>query len=223
MADDYDPAKAREYYLRTRELKGRKKADPEVSRALRKMSSDQKRATSTANSAAKKAGNTALTAANQRKMVELRGMATMRRASVRQKLEAALKRISETSKQKSDKIAADREALLEAIQRKVEDDIFDLPPIPKGLGKAAARRAAVARAKKIEAIRGQADKDLTTAREGSSKELKELSNQARFFGAINRNEARAENEKISADLKAGIQTARDNYQKLRTALAEQYK
>lgn len=169
----YDPAKAREYYLRTRELKGRRSGS-----ALK--TEDKKEAWNYAQTQINEAEKTAYEANNaerQRAIEAARTKAADLREKLIQSLRNFLENISVTAqtetktlaegrakrleeifterKQRLEKAAKKRAEEKEKIAAGVAKDLAALPPIPKGISSAQRARLVDQRNKKIDHIRGR--------------------------------------------------------------------
>lgn len=139
----YDPVKAHEYYMKTRELKGRREG-------LKTDTQKQAFAFSKTEIAKAKKGESEAAAANHKKLMEqTRANAEAKRTEIHDKLKALMERLSAET-------AADSAAATAKIKA--------LPPIPKGLSKQATARAAFERSQKIALIRGEVEKGRDTAK-----------------------------------------------------------
>lgn len=183
----YDPVKAREYYLRTRELKGRKP-----------MSEKQKSAWDYAKGQIKEAEKgevDAATKARQEAIENSRNRAAMLRAAISQKLKDALEQASRGLKAENVEIAQARAIKLEQIaeertkrlnqikekrterlekarkdradqRRKIAEeatkDMLALPPIPKGISEEQRTKLMFRRSRRVEAIRRATERQNTT-------------------------------------------------------------
>ena len=125
----YDPAKAREYYLKNRELKGR--------RSTKGFSEDQKQAWSYAKDQISTEKKTSLKGTSENQKTELTGL--RKTAMVKRKILAK-------------KIAA----LMKGISLDTKAQIEALPKVPKGLSKEARAKFAAKRKEEILKIRGEA-------------------------------------------------------------------
>ncbi len=141
----YDPAKAREYYLRTRELKGRQRG------ALKTESKRQAWDYSKAAIEESKDKDLEVLSEGKRQVIEkARANAEKRRDEIREKLSELLTRLTE-------KTAND-----------VAQKIASLPPIPKGISKEKRSELAAERREEILKIRGEAASDKDSARNSAS-------------------------------------------------------
>ena len=256
----YDPVKAREYYLRTRKLKGRNKGsedEPKTSKEKKKakekeakafetgMRSARQKQVSEAVNAEKKAKLEALRKQNKEVTTRLRGIATMKRTAIRERLQKFMAKVGEADKVKREKIAnqnraekeklaAKRKADLEKLSEKTKRDIEALPPMPKGLGDLARDQWRENRRAEIEKIRGKADTERNKLLDASSAKVdKANENTSKLRTALRegtgkikeaaRNEAGGQREMVAAELKNSLGNARADYDKKRNALVEQYK
>jgi hypothetical protein len=136
----YDPVKAHEYYIKTRQLKGRKLStkQKEGQAYVKKQVSDRQK--QDLKSAAE---------ANKAAAEQLREKATARREEIRTKLKAIFERISNEGT-----------AARDQINKEMQDKIDAVPPVPKGLSKEKTAELAAKRADDIAAIRGEAKSKL---------------------------------------------------------------
>lgn len=192
----YDPVKAREYYLKTRELKGRQSGS-----ALKSETKKQAWAYSKAQiTDAKKAEQLNARESQAEAVAQLRQTATERRKDLSAELGKILDTLTENR-------ASDTKSVSAQAQRAIDA----LPPIPKGIS--ADRRAELAaeRKEKIAKIRGDASEDRAAISSETATEKK-----------ANREGASAIREEIGNELKGSIDTARQNYDKLKQDLVDKY-
>lgn len=192
----YDPVKAREYYLRTRELKGR------TSSAGLK-TKRQKEAFAIAKSGlseAKKEESKVLGETRNTETKALREKASAQRIEIRDKLKAIMERLT-----------ANRKADLEDIAADVESKIAALPPIPKGLSPKQRQERALERSEEIAKIRGDAATDRA-----------DVSADTKATKTSERESVKAEREALGSELKASIDKARETYETLKTEMKAKY-
>lgn len=188
----YDPAKAREYYLRTRELKGRRgRLKTEAQRTAWSYAKNQIKEART-----KDLGT--LSESHKQTKIKLRETAKGRREEIREKLKLAIEKLVEEQRK-------DREAISEDTKRQ----IAALPPIPKGISSEDRERLALERREKIAQIRGEGAKDRDAA---STQEDRDSE----------RETAQGDREKVRVELKARIDEARETYNTLKETLKAKY-
>lgn len=214
----YDPVKANEYYMRTRELKGGKKRSAKSDSTAK--TSAAKKQVGEAVATERKAQLAALQAQNKKETDRMRAVALLKRTHIRNKLTKFMEQVSEATsekredislqnqeqrekiaaerKAKSEKIAAKRKADAEKIATEARIKINRLPDMPKGLSRINQQRWRERRASEIGSIRGKANKDREKVVADAKAEMDQL------------------NESTTKDREA----ANDNTQKLRTALSE---
>lgn len=206
----YDPVKAREYYLRTRELKGRtsskelktdaKKEDWQVARAgLRE---------------AKKGESKALGEARTAETTALREKATAKRTELREKLKAVMEKLTEA--RKAD--LADLTDESKKIAEQVEAKIAALPPIPDGITAKQKAKLQAERTEEIAKIRGDAKEDKAEI----SEDKKSVSADTKAKKTTERESVKAEREAVGTELKASIDKARETYETLKTEMKAKY-
>lgn len=214
----YDPVKAHEYYMRTRELKGREPA---------KLKTDAKKDafnySKTQIDKAKKKRLEGLSEDRKKDVERLRNIAEMKRAAIRKQVEDLMNKLSAASDKRRQELSAERTKAMEQIVKRAQSRIDALPKAPKGLSKEAARKFAEDRAKKVAQIKGEA----TTARQkvaesNRAKRLDYSKGVATIKGAV-RERGRNQNAMVSAELKQGIEKARNLYSKLKEEAIQKYK
>lgn len=182
----YDPVKAHEYYLKTRELSGR-------TSSLKTETQKQAFAYSKVKiNEAKQAELDKASEARKASLEKVRQTAELRRKEIRDKLNTLLDQLTQNLKTES---------------KSATDQIKALPPMPKGMGKAAAAKWHAKRSEDIAKIRDQVAKDREAA--GLQKQ-----------GA--REASRADVEKVRGEIKATIDTARTAYDTLKKSLKAKY-
>lgn len=135
----YDPVKAHEYYMRTRELKGRKTSD---------FSDKQKEGWAYAKDQVKEDEKTVLKKSSETykaQLEEIRNEAIKRREEISDKIHKIMEQLT--------KEATDTR---KSIQDKVNAEIDALPDIPKGLTKEQRAEFSAKRKEEIAKIRGEA-------------------------------------------------------------------
>lgn len=196
----YDPVKAHEYYLKTRDLKGKAGAK---ARTTSGMSQQQKEAWAYTKNRIKedKTKQTALAkTTNEQKIEAFRTAAAATRERISGKLKLLSDKLSDTSGNTSDTISA-----------KLKSDLANVPHIPKGVSGAERTRLVEARNKKIADIRDKAGADRAT-----------LSNTTADSSQANSASADSEKEKATSDLQAIIAKTSDAYDKSKVTLDTSY-
>jgi len=192
----YDPVKAHEYYLRTRELQGRRSAS--------KLKGDAKKerwayTKSVVGEERKQALEKASTG-HKEGAQQLREKAQARREEIRGKLEQAMLRLTNESKVTRESIAQD-----------VKSKIDALPKMPEGLTKQQRAVFAAKRREEIAKIRGEADQKrddvslwVDKAREGE-----------RDFASMDR-------EGVASSLKDSLDKAKEAYEAKKEEIKAKY-
>lgn len=193
----YDPVKAHEYYLRTRELKGRRSVS-DLGRSKKK----RERWVYTKGKVEEERKEALIDAAdaNKQAVTHLRNVAEKRREEIREKLRATMARITSETK-------ADREQ----ISREVEAKIASVPEVPKGLSKEETAKLAAERREVIAKIRGEAkasrvEVSVDTKSERSSK----------------REDIAGQRTQISEELKGSLEKAKEAYKATRERVKAKY-
>lgn len=180
----YDPVKAHEYYLRTRELSGR-------TSSLK--TETQKQAFAYSKTKIKEAQQKELDSASQRRqqlLEKVRQTAELRRNEIREKLNSLLetltKNVSDESKAATEQIKA-------------------LPAMPRGMSKAAAAKWHAKRSEDIAKIRGEVAKNREAAglqKKGARESSRAEVEQVRGEMKATINNARTTYETLKKSLKA---------------------
>lgn len=149
---NYDPAKAHEYYLKTRDLKGR--------RSTKGFSENQRKGWDYVKSQVQAKKKTKIDAARGTKKTsieQVRGQARALRADISERLKAFNKKLSENYSEESKDITEDSQQKRVAIAKKLAADILAVPEVPKNLPKDQRERLLAERAEKIQKLRGEAN------------------------------------------------------------------
>jgi hypothetical protein len=195
-ASRYDPVKAKEYYERTKELKGRRsgsglKSDRQkIGFAYTKNLVETERADALAKNREAKA----------QAIAQLRASAEKRRDALREKFRSIM-----------EKVTAKGSAERERISKEVQAEIDRVPEVPKGLSKAVTERLQEKRREKIAAIRGEGRADRVS-----------LSDRASKYRSTVRASTTQDREKIKTQLRASVDKARSNYQAAKEQIKAKY-
>lgn len=193
----YDPVKAHEYYLKTRELKGRRSSS-NLNAEGKKVWSYTKNEISTAKK------NDVQEEKNNRdtQIKELRAKADKTRESIFSKLEELRKSLSDITKWNKELAEDKRDTAIERLQNQ---------KIPEGLSEEERARRIAERNAKIAKLRDDAKEEKATISESSSKTRAQYSS-----------DAKAQRAKVASDLKAAISATREAYKTAKTSLDESY-
>jgi hypothetical protein len=222
----YDPVKAREYYLRTRELKGRRSGSDLKSDKKKQAWAYAKEKITTERDEIIKEGGAELKMDVEimrqealRKREQLSGLlkdllkkATEIRQSdanviserqkkeserISKRAENEKERISKNAKRESERLSKLQTRMSERISEQASQKIAALPPIPKGIS--AERRAELAaeRSKEIAKIRGTADKERKSLSDSVKTERGSIAAEAKLQRDAVTKEANAQKEALS--------------------------
>lgn len=193
----YDPVKAHEYYLRTRELKGRRSSS-NLNAEGKKVWSYTKNEISTAkkNDVQEEKNN------RDNQIKALRVKADKTRESISSKLEELRKSLSDITKWNKELAEDKRDTAIERLRNQ---------KIPEGLSEEERARRIAERNAKIAKLRDDAKEEKATISESSSKTRAQYSN-----------DAKAQRAKVASDLKAAISATREAYKTAKTSLDESY-
>jgi hypothetical protein len=243
----YDPAKAREYYLRTRELKGQQSTSQLTKKGDKGGNERRTQAWTYAKnqiSEEKKANLEALSAKRKEVVDRARESAQARREEISSKLTALLELLTKQKTDDAEAVDAAEEAELEEVEqeraaksRKIREDaqraIAAIPAIPDGVRGPARERLVAARAKKIARITGNSAREIGAVRAEAAAEReaisadadslrKDLSTQTQAQKEGERESSRANREKVVTDLKASVDKARADYEAGKERLIAEY-
>ena len=193
----YDPVKAHEYYLRTRELKGRRSSS-NLNAEGKKVWSYTKNEISTAkkNDVQEEKNN------RDNQIKALRAKADKTRESISSKLEELRKSLSDITKWNKELAEDKRDTAIERLRNQ---------KIPEGLSEEERARRIAERNAKIAKLRDDAKEEKATISESSSKTRAQYSS-----------DAKAQRAKVASDLKAAISATREAYKTAKTSLDESY-
>jgi len=236
----YDAAKAHEYYLRTRELKGR-----QASSGLKTQKKKEAWEYSKSEIAkAKKEEQTKESDAKKAEYDKIRTSATAQRQEIAAKLQkifadltgqrrAEGESITKEAKGERDKASADHEAKIKKIAEETSRKLAALPTVPKGATAQQAEAIKAERAQKLEQIRGDSGKQrdavnaeykttLAGITNTASQKRESASADSASKKQSQQESTRAERDKVTAQTKESIDTARKSYEDKKAALIQRY-
>lgn len=235
----YDPAKAREYYLRTRELKGRQTTSG--------MSDEQRQGWSYAKNQIaerKKADLDTASESRQATVEQLRAVVQKQREQISAALQSALQQLSDRRAAEAKNISAAKKADLEklaeshdaksaAIREAAAQKIAALPPIPKGVSDDRRAQLTAQRAQKIAKINGDAWGelvDLATDTSNNRDNIVASTDKKRTALAESttnqrekvRGSALASREALASGMKSAVDKARSDYEARKEQIKADY-
>lgn len=189
----YDPVKAHDYYLRTRELKGNERKLSDLKTQSQKEGFQYvKSQVGQEKKASEEAARNALASVSK-------GL-QQRKAEISKKFRAIMKTIADTA-------SADREKIIKDAQ----DKIASLPKIPESIGETQRAKLVAERKAQIAKIRGEANKN-----------LKGLSESTRANKDTTSKASEKQRESVRSELQNTLTQARANYTKAREAIKAKY-
>lgn len=243
----YDPAKAREYYLRTRELKGKQSTSSLTVKGDKAGNERRTQAWAYAKNkiGEEKKSNLEVLSAQRKEVVDrARDNAQARREEISGKLTALLELLTNKRKTDAENLDAEEEAELERIDKERADKsrqirerankaIDAIPQVPEGVRGAARERLVAARAKKVAKITGDAAREIGAVRAEAATESeaisadadskrKDLSTQTQAQKEGERESAAANRERVTSELKASVEKARTDYEAGKERLIAEY-
>lgn len=207
----YDPVKAHEYYMKNRELKGRRSSaaltdkGKEIWNYTKKQIGEEKKAKVTASNEKQKKENES----NREKA-----------QSTRNAISQSLKRLNETLTEKAKKERESISTKQKASSEKRQEEIKKIraEKIPNGISKAARARIVADKNERIAALQeeGKAEKLA-----GATKRQK-INESAKAERAENSQSAKVIRQRVSENLKSVISATREAYKKAKTQLDANY-
>ena len=194
----YDPVKAHEYYMRTRQLKGRQRSTAYLNEEGKKVWAFTKENINTE----KKSKAEAAQVARKKKSEALRSRAKALSLALSTQLINFKKNLTNRLKEDRDSLAAKRDAQIAQIRN---------TPIPKGISKEKKAELLAERREKIAKLRGEYKSESDKA------SYKTKSGQEAFH-----EEYTAKKEKVRSELKTAIEAAREAYKAAKSELDFSY-
>lgn len=236
----YDPVKAHEYYMRTRELKGR--STTSLSDEGKKVWAYTKNNITTE----KKTKVKEEQETRKQKIAELREKAAATREQITTKLKALNEALSEDAKTRKSNIDVDKTSNLEEIEKDAssQKEAIDAKKtteierlmaveIPSGLSKTERAKRVAERNEKIAKLRNdakadkakvseQAKSDKSEARTEATNKKTKVSEETKEEKAENTADAKAQRQQVSTELKAAVEAAREAYKVAKENLDSSY-
>jgi hypothetical protein len=216
----YDPAKAHEYYLRNRELKGN---------SQKGMSDQQKQAwayTKDQIAQARKAAFKGAQEAEQAFLQKARQEAQARGQEISAKLKAAIESLfNKDSGETADalkQLASEQKAKSDQIREKADQAIAALPPIPEGVSDGVRARLTAQRQIQINKIRGDAASELKSVDAETSTKSQKISDDAQAKRQTLSESAQAERDAVRTQLQGTIDKAKADYEAQKQSLKDQF-
>lgn len=209
----YDPRKAHEYYLRTRELKGRhstkgfNKKQREAAAFVRSRVQAEKVSKTEAARAAKKSA-----------IEKTRAQAQQLRTSLADRMRAFSEALTKRHSAAGKKITEDASEARQKIADKLKRDIAAVPEVPKNLPKAQRAKLQAERTEAIAKLRGQASKDREdlNADVAGDRQSERASNQQERQSATEN--ASKERARVAGELRTAITKHLDAYKAARAKI-----
>lgn len=193
----YDPVKAHEYYMRTRELKGRRSTS-NLDDEGKKIWSYTKNQIKTEKKGALENEKTKTNST----ITQLRANAEETKARINEKLEQLKAKLSAQSEN-------DRASVSNKTSAKIEE--IKAQQMPSGLTKRQQQKWMINKKKKIQRLQSDADK-----------EKKSITTKAANEFNTNKSESQAKKRQVSAELKSVISATREAYKSAKVSINETY-
>lgn len=246
-SDYYDPAKAHEYYLKNRELKGRQSSSDLTIKGNKGRSEERKQAWAYAKnqiSEHEKVDQKSVSETRRQAVEAARAVAEGRRNEISFQLKQLFASLIEKSgkgnqdievqKQTAlDKLTEQTQAKLTDLKDKAFKEIDSLPKIPQGISDDRRARLVAQRDQKIAQIRGTLASGMSSVLTDAASERDAISaasqNDREALSAYLKNErttgsatAQVNREQVRADLTATVEKARLDYETRRESLRADY-
>lgn len=198
-SENYDPVKAHEYYLRNRELKGR--------RSTKGFNQKQKEGWQYAQAqvrAGKKSKTEAARNTEQQSIAAARAQATAVRQQISDQIRKFAESLSQQHSDNSKTISANAAQQRQAIADKLKADIAAVPEVPKGLPKARREKLQAERNEKLAALRGQAFDDRKKLDEGIADDRESESDSVKAARKSGSDQAAAQRAQVATQLKSVV-------------------
>lgn len=193
---NYDPVKAHEYYLKTRELVGR--------RSTKGFTKKQREGFAFVKSQVAAKTKKQIDAARGEKkssIEEVRAQAHQLRMDIAEKLRAFSEALTKDRSQASLQITKDSRDERHQIQAQLEADIAAIPEVPKNLPKAQRDRLLAERAEKIQKLRVKAGADRQAVTEDTAASRTDLRTQVKDIRTQNKQSVDEQRAQVAAQLK----------------------
>ena len=214
----YDPEKAREYYLRNRELTGRRSGSDLKTEG-------KKQGWSYAKSQIDKEKHLVSDKANtkqKQELVKLQNNAQLKRLKISEDLKNLMAKLDKANSDEKIKLSNKRAEEVQRIAEEASRKISGLPPIPKGLSKEKTAELAAERSAAIAKIRGDAKSERENVAVDSAKKLGDLATGISALKGSAQGSANLNREKVASDIKGSLEQARKKYTVLKEAVKAKY-
>lgn len=246
-SDYYDPAKAHEYYLKNRELKGQRSTSGLTIKGNKDRSEQRKQAWAYAKNQINekhKQADKDNASTRESTVDQAQATAQARREEIGNKLKNLIAALTAKQTEKSEQLTneqsqaladldAKRVARVAQIREEANRKIDALPPIPKGVSPARRAVLEARRASQVESIQGTVKKDVQSLAseinaerqkisEATAAQRTDLSDQTRDAKTGERTGATASREAVSGELKATVEKARSAFQARKESLKAEF-
>lgn len=217
----YDPVKAHEYYMRTRELKGRKRSASSLNDEGKKVWEYTKNQISES----KKQDLQDASEAKDEYIKELQTEATATRERISTRLKSLSEALASRTAADRAKVAKDNETEIESIENRKEAALKALmsKKIPvEGISKKERAKLLLERSKKIAQIRNDYDSEKGEVYETSNSKIAEINAKTQQESARYQTDAKTERAECSNKLKSAVAAAREAYKECKTMINANY-
>lgn len=237
----YDPVKAHEYYMKNRELKGR--------RSTSKLSDEGKKAwayTKNEITTEKKEKVEVEKETQKQQVAELRDKASATRERISARLKELNEALSKKASQQKENIETNKKSDLERIERNAASKREEIEarrktaieklmdqPLPAGLTKAEKAKRIAERDEKIAKLRSSSESEKSklsdasqsekeSARTNAANQKQKVTENTKAERSSNSSDASAQRQQVSVELKTAISAAREAYKAAKESIDSTY-
>ena len=216
--DYYDPVKAHEYYLRTRELKGRQKASDIKGKDKQKQWADSQKLVNKA----KQNELTAEAKKQKENLNKIRFVIAVRQKEIQAQIKQIMDKVAQDAKAERDAIAKERQKKLEQVSADLSAKIAAIPPIPKGISAEKAAELKAARDKKISELTSSADSERKKIAQDAADKSASSAATTKAKNLLTQTVATKKQQEVAVQLKASINQAQNRYLAIRDRISGNY-
>lgn len=212
----YDPVKAKEYYERTKKLKGR--PEGELNDTQKEVYGYAKNQITEERTKVLKD----LSTKQQEAIANIRQGAQAMREAIAARLTELMEKLEAAQTERLDQIAADRAEKLQAISDRAAKAIAALPPVPPGVSKERAAELAANRRAEIAAIKGDSKREREQVASDAADEAQKVSEGSDRIKGSARGSANLDRDAIVKGVQGAIAKAQKDFDTLKEAVKAKY-
>lgn len=219
---DYDPAARREYYLRTRELKGRQAAqEQEVNK---KKSKAEKEKDAAANKAkgdsnwARSQVSKEISEKNQKDVAQVRALIKAKGDEITKKFQEVMAKLLSDADRKEKELTKERDAKLAKVAAEKKAKLAAVPPIPENASPQTYEKLRLKRIKMIKKIKGDAAREEGVIKAEYSNKRTKAAQESRTTQNFVRAVTKSQKEQLRTQLTSSLNDAKKRYETLKQGL-----